>query len=681
MAAADGPSSTSGEEGGYGKAEGPVMLMMSKRLRALRKKMNKINQIEDSRTAGKSINKEQEEVLKSKATVLLLIDEYEKLKQPLTAAVKEEHSEFEAAFLESQAKGKDSEEQAESAENFRQDQGEEKVGDGQGGVEQGGEDEVDLKGDGAKQIHRSLDVPAASEAGVGGGEEGGMGGNELRVLVQALYFGSLFDLEECVGGEDVEIVSWAKEQERESCLSYDPVTDDSTIPLSKQDLNAIALLSRSIRSRAQGVANHEQAVESCLHHAIRLLGRSPESFHKGLDISYGQLRERVERIAASAFFTKHSDVVKPEVAAAAAASKQFVSEVQGGENHNILQPAVESDAGAGGVPGGSAAALALSGPSATSQDNGQAQLQRGEAGSLLASGAYSSDQVVALGQTDPSAAPLQPAIHHQQQQSFYANAYSDFINTAASAIPSGPTSVLLPFNPEGGFSLINLSQAQQQQQQQMVLPASGAGQLLQMPGGHPHPHAPPAPLPISHPLPPHHQPLPVDPQYPEPVQEGQSADDNYSEGVSTEIQRTEVEGAEGLSPPPSERPLTPPPGLPTSNISGGILGSSGGAAEHIGGRGRGHYASGGGGRGGRGGSGHFRGGGRGVGRGGQARGNVYGVYEQVGVAGGGGGAPGGGGGYGGGRGRSNRGRGRGRGGMNSGAGAGAANAPLLSGAS
>jgi len=68
---------------------------MSKRLRSLRKKLNRIGQIEERKAAGQAINKEQGDVLKSKGTVVLLIEEYEKLKQPLLTAVKEEVAECE----------------------------------------------------------------------------------------------------------------------------------------------------------------------------------------------------------------------------------------------------------------------------------------------------------------------------------------------------------------------------------------------------------------------------------------------------------------------------------------------------------------------------------------------------------------------------------------------------------
>ncbi|KAK4380448.1 hypothetical protein RND71_002310 [Anisodus tanguticus] len=71
-------------------SDGPVLNLINKRLRALRKKQNRILQMEESVSKGKVLNKEQEETLRSKSTVIAAIDELEKLRQPLAAAVSEE---------------------------------------------------------------------------------------------------------------------------------------------------------------------------------------------------------------------------------------------------------------------------------------------------------------------------------------------------------------------------------------------------------------------------------------------------------------------------------------------------------------------------------------------------------------------------------------------------------------
>ena len=70
--------------------DGPVLSLISKRLRALKKKQNRILQMEESIAQGKPINKEQEDVLRSKPFVSAAIDELEKLRQPLSVALSEE---------------------------------------------------------------------------------------------------------------------------------------------------------------------------------------------------------------------------------------------------------------------------------------------------------------------------------------------------------------------------------------------------------------------------------------------------------------------------------------------------------------------------------------------------------------------------------------------------------------
>ncbi|CAN6298219.1 unnamed protein product [Urochloa humidicola] len=72
--------------------DGPVLSVVSKRLRALRKKLNRITQMEESVVAGKKLNPEQEEVLRSKPVVAALIEELERLRGPLASAVAEEVS-------------------------------------------------------------------------------------------------------------------------------------------------------------------------------------------------------------------------------------------------------------------------------------------------------------------------------------------------------------------------------------------------------------------------------------------------------------------------------------------------------------------------------------------------------------------------------------------------------------
>ncbi|KAG7583270.1 hypothetical protein ISN44_As08g027950 [Arabidopsis suecica] len=73
--------------------EGPILALISKRLRTLRKKYNRITDMEESISQGKTLNKEQEETLRSKPIVTALIDELVNLRiPPPSAAVSEETS-------------------------------------------------------------------------------------------------------------------------------------------------------------------------------------------------------------------------------------------------------------------------------------------------------------------------------------------------------------------------------------------------------------------------------------------------------------------------------------------------------------------------------------------------------------------------------------------------------------
>lgn len=88
--------------------DGPVLSVVSKRLRALRKKYNRITQMEESLAAGKKLNPEQEEVLRSKTVVVAQIEELERLRAPLASALAEELSSRPAAAAAASSSDSDS---------------------------------------------------------------------------------------------------------------------------------------------------------------------------------------------------------------------------------------------------------------------------------------------------------------------------------------------------------------------------------------------------------------------------------------------------------------------------------------------------------------------------------------------------------------------------------------------
>lgn len=289
--------------------DGPVLSMMNKRLRALKKKYNRILQIEDSKAQGKVINKEQDDVLRSKASVAVLIDEYEKLRQPLAAAVKEEIAEKEKELLEENAASKEP-----TAEDGV-------VTEGSSIPENGTQDTQD-----SDEVKTSEATPPA-EGDVA--KDGVVLSNEaIAELLKILYFAHLFDV---TSQNDFASMMWTKMHERSSCLSYDYVTDDATKPLSEEDLDALSLFGSLMTSRPPNATlSHKSALQSCVHHARQWLVNSDNPIHSDNAVSYSDLRERLNRILSSEYFTMTPElqtVTQQTAAAAATAAGQFVTQV------------------------------------------------------------------------------------------------------------------------------------------------------------------------------------------------------------------------------------------------------------------------------------------------------------------------------------------------------------------
>ncbi|XP_037419011.1 uncharacterized protein LOC119283661 [Triticum dicoccoides] len=87
--------------------EGLALSVVSKRLRALRKKQDRIAQMEESVAAGKVLNQDQKEVMHSKPIITALIDELERLRVPLSTALTKELSTVPAPAAGSSSFGSD----------------------------------------------------------------------------------------------------------------------------------------------------------------------------------------------------------------------------------------------------------------------------------------------------------------------------------------------------------------------------------------------------------------------------------------------------------------------------------------------------------------------------------------------------------------------------------------------
>ncbi|KAK8480406.1 hypothetical protein V6N13_090349 [Hibiscus sabdariffa] len=257
-------------------SDGPVLSVINKRIRALRKKHNRILQMEESVSQGKPLNKEQEEVLRSKPAVTALIDELEKLRQPLSSAVSEEIS----LALQS---------------------------------------ETD-----SPQQTTSLPQPETTQVQEQHSDEPHLA---VEDLLKLLYFGSLFDVK---SQHDFTSTMLTRTHERGCCLTYDYVTDDATDLLSETDLDSISMLSGLLTSRpADSSFSHENALDRCIHHAKLWLSNSDQLIDPTTAVSYAGLREKLKKIMDLDYFTTTPEMKAPvEVAAAAAVGAYTTFQVE-----------------------------------------------------------------------------------------------------------------------------------------------------------------------------------------------------------------------------------------------------------------------------------------------------------------------------------------------------------------
>ncbi|WJX62400.1 hypothetical protein P8452_47399 [Trifolium repens] len=237
--------------------DGPVLNLINKRLRALRKKLNRITSMEESVAQGKPLNKEQEEVLRSKSSVLALIDEFEKLRQPLSSALAEE---------------------------------------------------LDL----ATQNNRET-VPENSERR---SENQNQNDDVVEDILNLLYFGSLFEVKT---QNDFHSTMLTRTHERGCCLTYDYVTDDATDLLGEKDLDSISALFGLLISRpADSSFSHKNALRRCIEHAKLWVSKAQQPIDPNVDVTYAGLREKLNKIMSSEYFTTTPEMkATVEVAAAA----------------------------------------------------------------------------------------------------------------------------------------------------------------------------------------------------------------------------------------------------------------------------------------------------------------------------------------------------------------------------
>ena len=105
---ADTATASSGEP--LAPTMGPVQLVMYRRLRTIQKRLQKIENAEKKRADGGEIDEQQEELIAGKPQTLIMLDEFTRLTEQVTAAVHEEraaavaeHKQKEAAKAEKMA--------------------------------------------------------------------------------------------------------------------------------------------------------------------------------------------------------------------------------------------------------------------------------------------------------------------------------------------------------------------------------------------------------------------------------------------------------------------------------------------------------------------------------------------------------------------------------------------------
>lgn len=302
--------------------ESSVVCLLNKRIRALRKKYNRILQIEENKSHGKVINKEQEEVLCSKNGVAVLIDELEKLKQPLSNALREELAEREREFVDSVLKRPDEDGGSTNDKEHSSVTDKEHSFADDGGLNNEDSDGKGIMANGCSEESRkdheessAMDKEAPDIIAVAD-------------LLKVLYFAKLFNV--CSLNRLASIM-WTKTHERISCLSYDYVTEDATDHLREEDLDALSMIGSYMTSRPPNATiSHKDALQICVHHARQWLCDSDQPIHPNSTLSYKNLRERLNRILSSEYFitTPELKTISHETAATAAtAAGQYVPEV------------------------------------------------------------------------------------------------------------------------------------------------------------------------------------------------------------------------------------------------------------------------------------------------------------------------------------------------------------------
>jgi len=266
-------------------------MAIAKRMRAIKKKLGKAEQIEQQVAAGKAINADQEEVLKSKSKCLVAIEELSKLESHLKEAMTEEIALAKEAWMEEEA---------------QRQQGE------------------DVKSAAMKDAAQAEEEKAAAVAAAVEATRESVTHDTIQQLVPLIYFSKMFDqsfvqlLSEAPGERDACVQHLmqdesVRKQERFACYSWLNHTSPQDQQLRQQDMDLIVQLGKLLTARsARQLISHETAVQQCCALARKYLLKAgevlPELGMDGAAVPTGTyVAEQVSKIMASQYFT-----VKPE---------------------------------------------------------------------------------------------------------------------------------------------------------------------------------------------------------------------------------------------------------------------------------------------------------------------------------------------------------------------------------
>ncbi|BDA48675.1 hypothetical protein COCOBI_12-3570 [Coccomyxa sp. Obi] len=281
----DAPAAPASNSEGPKDGEGPVLTVITKRLRAANKKLKRIEEIEGSRAAGKTLNADQEEVLRGKPKVLGTIEELERLAPLLKEALVEERSALEATAQSAAESAARAHAEQEAATKFAALEEAKAAAERSAAAAQAEAEE-------AKQHVAELQAAPSGEAAE----------SAITRLIQLIYFAMLF----------VDDGSHQHLSERSACRSYDYDDDEGTpgAALTNEDLTFISQLGQLIIQRPPNqTLCHQDSITHCKELAMKFLDKSEEMLPL-LNTTAAHVAERLERVLSLGYITVVPQVVQ-----------------------------------------------------------------------------------------------------------------------------------------------------------------------------------------------------------------------------------------------------------------------------------------------------------------------------------------------------------------------------------